>query len=595
MNKVAELKELLGQSEEGQWVGGLWDNWNSQRATWIERMDEVQKYLFATDTTSTSNNTLPWKNTTTLPKLTQIRDNLHSNYISALFPNDKWLKWQAFTRESAAHEKSRAITAYMENKTRIGGFKQVVSRLLYDYIDYGNAFAMADFERRYHEYKPENSLAASFIGPIAIRVSPLDIVFNPTAASFKDSPKIVRSIKTIGELKRLADTYPEHTFWRQALERREEITQRSGSFTKGEWTKASQYQVDGFGSLFEYYQSGLVEILEFYGDYHDQHTGEVHTNKMVTIVDRCYKVREEDIATYDGQAPIFHVGWRLRPDNLWAMGPLENLVGMQYRIDHLENLKADAMDLAVHAPLIIAGEVEQFQIYPGAKIHIDEQGSVTELGKNLGGIITADNQIADLEARMELYAGAPREAMGVRSPGEKTAFEVQTLNNAAGRIFQEKVTTFETDLLEPTLNAMLEVARRNVDEVDVVSVLDKDIGFTRFLEVSKEDITARGVIRPIGARHFAQQAQDLQNLLGVANSPLWQLVLPHTSGIQLTRFIEDTVSIHGYEIFKPNVAIEEAGETQRAAGAAEEDLALEATMPPPPITMSGGPEEGMPM
>jgi hypothetical protein len=27
------------------------------------------------------------------------------------------------------------------------------------------------------------------------------------------------------------------------------------------------------------------------------------------------------------------------------MGPLDNLVGLQYRIDHLENAKADALDL----------------------------------------------------------------------------------------------------------------------------------------------------------------------------------------------------------------------------------------------------------
>ena len=37
-------------------------------------------------------------------------------------------------------------------------------------------------------------------------------------------------------------------------------------------------------------------------------------------------------------------GWRPRPDNLYAMGPLDNLVGMQYRIDHLENLKSDVFD-----------------------------------------------------------------------------------------------------------------------------------------------------------------------------------------------------------------------------------------------------------
>src|SRR5690606_29999472 len=136
------------------------------------------------------------------------------------------------------------------------------------------------------------------------------------------------------------------------------------------------------------------------------------------------------------------------------------------------------------------------------------------------------SQIQMLEQRMEMYAGAPREAMGIRTAGEKTAFEVQQLQNAAGRIFQEKVTHFEQELLEKCLNGMLEVSRRNLDTIDVIRVIDDDIGITEFMEITKEDITASGVIRPIGARHFAAQAQLLQNLTGVYNTPIGQMIAP---------------------------------------------------------------------
>src|SRR5699024_4863746 len=147
----------------------------------------------------------------------QIRDNLHSNYISALFPNDKWLKWTAFTQNDASHTKARTVTAYMENKTRLGGFKETVSRLLYDYIDTGNAFAMPSFEKRHNFYEPEDMMVSSFIGPKAERISPWDIVFNPTATSFSRTPKIIRSIKTLGELKKLAMTNPEQSFWTSVI------------------------------------------------------------------------------------------------------------------------------------------------------------------------------------------------------------------------------------------------------------------------------------------------------------------------------------------------------------------------------------------
>src|SRR5690606_26344381 len=116
---------------------------------------------------------------------------------------------------------------------------------------------------------------------------------------------------------------------------------------------------------------------------------------------------------------------------------------------------------------------------------------------------------------------------------------VQTLDNAASRIFQEKVTTFEIELLEPALNGMLETARRNFDGSEVLRVLDTSIGVQKFFEVTKEDITASGVLRPIGARHFAQKATELQNLIGISNTALWQTLQPHVSGKNLAEFVND--------------------------------------------------------
>ena len=496
--KVAELVAIFSQDETAEWVGNLWDRFNSQRREKIEEWKELRDYVFATDTSTTTNASLPWKNSTTLPKLCQIRDNLHSNYRSALFPNDDWLSWEAYNREGAAVEKSKAIRAYMFNKLKESKFQAEVSKMLYDYIDYGNAFATPSFEARYKTLA-DGTEVPSYIGPRAHRLSPLDIVFNPLAESFEQSFKIIRSIKTIGELKKMAQDNPEMAFWADVAARREELKHKLGGYSSEDFDKAVGYSADGFGNMYEYFMSDYVEVLEFYGDYHTP-DGQLLCDKVLTVVDRNMTAREDDIPSWLGRAPIYHVGWRSRPDNLWSMGPLDNLVGMQYRIDHLENLKADAMDLLVHPPLKVIGEVEEFMWGPGAEIQIDENGDVQELGKNLNGVIAADSAIQFLEDRMELYAGAPREAMGIRTPGEKTAFEVQQLNNAAGRIFQEKINTFETELLEPLLNAMLETSARNLDTTDVIRVLDDDLGVQSFLSVTKADITANGVIRPVGAR-----------------------------------------------------------------------------------------------
>jgi len=274
-------------------------------------------------------------------------------------------------------------------------------------------------------------------------------------------------------------------------------------------------------------------------------------------------------------SPFVHVGWRLRPDNLWAMGPLDNLVGLQYRLDHLENLTADAMDLIIHPPLKIIGEVEEFVWGPGVEIHIDEGGSdVQELATSMNNIFGAESKMQSIEDRMELYAGAPREAMGVRSPGEKTAFEVDQLSSAAGKIFQQKITHFEIELLEPLLNKMLEMTQRNLDVADTIRIADTDIGAEVFQSVTAADITANGKIRPVGARHFSKQSQDLRNLSDVLSSGVGQLVAPHVSAIELTKFIDDTLGLKGYKIFSPDAAIKEQEKTAVKQGMAEENVAL---------------------
>lgn len=582
--KPLEITSVFGRDNAAKYIAHTWHTYNSQRFPKIQAWKELRNYVFATDTTTTTNRSLPWKNSTTLPKLCQIRDNLHSNYVSALFPNDEWLRWEAYSRNDATKQKTETIVAYMSNKTRESHFRTEMSKLLYDYVDYGNAFATVDFESSYAVDR-EGKKVPRYVGPRLRRISPLDIVFNPVSNTFQNSFKIIRSIKTIGELKKQVEEFPEDRKLSEALQQRDKMLQHCNAFGLDDLDKAEGFSIDGFGNYHEYLQSGYVEILEFYGDIHNQDTGEYQSDRIITVIDRMWVIRDESVDSWLGHFPIYHVGWRSRPDNLWAMGPLDNLVGMQYRIDHLENLKADAMDLAVLPPLVIKGEVEEFRYGPSSEIHIDENGSVEELGKSVAAVIQAENNIDKLEFRMEQYAGAPREAMGMRTPGEKTAFEVQQLQNAAGRIFQEKITTFEIELLEPILNAMLETGRRNMDATDWIRVLDDDLGVTRFLEVKREDITASGIIRPIGARHFAAQAQIVQNLTSLANTPIWQQIAPHTSSKQLAKMVEDVLGFGRYQLFRPNVAIDEQAETQRLASQTQEDLMLEqsqGTSPNPP-------------
>ncbi len=556
--ETLDLENIINPDQLAVEIGNKWNEWNNLRVTKLEEWKELRNYLYATNTSTTSNAVLPWSNTTTTPKLTQIMDNLHANYFASLFPQNRWMRFEAHTQEDNLKRKKDTIQAYMENKIRQSDFVNVASDLVYDYIQYGNCFATVEWEDRY-KLTEEGDYTPQYTGPKLVRISPYDICFNPVAASFDKTPKIIKSIKTLGEIKRMIKDDPSKSHMEDVLKR---MTSARATVrgSEGNVNKSDGFIADGFSSIEHYYDSDYVEVLTFYGDIYDYISDELLVDRLITVVDRAYVLNNVENPSWLGTAPVFHSGWRPRPDNLYAMGPLDNLVGMQYRIDHLENLKSDVFDQIAYPVMKIRGDVEDFDFEPGARIYLGEEGDVGYLVPD-GTALQADFQINALENKMEEMAGAPRQAMGIRTPGEKTAFEVQTLQNSASRIFEHKTAHFERTFIEPILNAMLEVARRYMNMSDTLRVIDDATGVAFFREITKDDIIASGKIVPVGARHFAERARRVQNL-----TQLFQIkstdpsVAAHLSGKELARILSEELGEPS--LFSENVAISEQLETE---------------------------------
>jgi energy-coupling factor transporter ATP-binding protein EcfA2 len=300
---------------------------------------------------------------------------------------------------------------------------------------------------------------------------------------------------------------------------------------------------------------------------------------LITVIDRKWILRKQPNPLWTGDKPMFHCGWRLRPDNLWAQGPLEQLVGMQYRIDHLENLKADVFDLIAYPVMVVSGNtVEEFEYEPGATVFVGDEGKLEFLRPDATAL-QADMQIAELMNRMEELAGAPKQAMGIRTPGEKTKYEVQSLENAAGRIFQSKVSWFERNILEPLLNGMLAESIRNFEGVERIRTVDEDFGTEAFVEVTKDDLMASGKLYPVGARHFAEQARFVQELAQTIQAvQAMPTVAAHISGKAIAKAIEENMGWSNYKIVQDNAMIFEQAETQRLMNQVAEDIQTEAAV-----------------
>jgi len=573
---VQEITQLLQPEDLAGWIASRYVEWYGSNQIWIGETKELRNYLFATDTKTTQNAKLPWKNCTSIPKLSQLRDNLHANYMAALFPHDNWFKWKGDDKEAASKKNATLIEGYMRQKIRESKFKQVISRALYDYIDYGNAFGEVSYETNLTETR-DGLVIDAYTGPVVHRTSPIDIFFDLSADSFYDAAKITRRLVSMGSLIRAHQVDPKGFAWvPAAMASTTSVRSDLSGYKDTDIDKSAGLINDGFGELSRYFASSMVELLEFEGDFFNQSTGELQVNRKIIVMDRKTVVYNEPSESWLGRSNKEHVGWRDRPDNLMGMGPLDNLVGMQYRIDHLENLKADVFDQIAHPMWKVKGVVEDFEEGPGERIFMDLDADVEPLRPDTTAL-NADFQIEQLMRNMEELAGAPRQAMGVRTPGEKTAFEVQALENAAGRIFQQKIQKFEEEFVEPLLNQMLEATRRNFSTAEMVQTLDEDFGSARFKQITGKELSQRGKLYPIGARHFAQQAQLIQNLNGFVGSAAYAdpLVAAHVSAKKIAKLYEENLGLSEFELVSDNIRVTEQQQTQSVNAAAQESVAGE--------------------
>ena len=571
-------------------IANKYITWENMRQNKVREWQEIQEYIFATDTTKTTNSKLPWSNKTTLPKLCQIRDNLFANYMASMFPKRKWLIWQGQNPIDEEQGKKMTIESYMGWVVDRNEFYDEVSKLILDYIDYGNVFATVEWIDNSQDLLEEAANPAmpsrqvGYVGPMIKRISPLDIVFNPIASNFSSTPKIIRSFISLGELKKLIEK-------EKGTEDAEEakklfdyfkgIRQSMSEQPRGSnmHTKDRIFSISGFDNYRNYLESDTIEVLTFYGDYYDKDNDKFYQNRIVKIVDRHKVISNNPNPSFFGTVPIFHSGWRIRPDNLWAMGPLDNLLGMQYRIDHLENMKSDVFDLIAAPPIKISGYVEDFTWGPFERIYTDEQGNVELMSPDVQ-TLQAETMIMGMMQMMEEMAGSPKEAVGFRTPGEKTKYEVQRLENAASRVFENKIKQFERGLLENLLNAMLELSRRRLDPM-TIRVFNDEFKVATFMQLSAEDITGIGRIRPIAARHFAEQAQQVQDLSNFFGSAAGQDpgVIQHFSSVGLAKLWEGVLNIEDYNIVQPYVRQTETAEAQQLAQIHEEDTLMQTQTP----------------
>lgn len=542
-----------------------WDEWDGYRDPVLSRWKEIESYRYATDISDLPNVASSFTHTTHLPIVASIAQDLTAIMMQVVMPHTDYFTFEDSGLKPVARDVRLALIKYAKNRTSINGFRDVIKKLVDDLVNYGVCFSMSSYvaeDKGYSGAKPS-------------RISPYDIVFDPTCSDFDKSPKIIREIISLGELKRRAD---DGEFDEEAVAQL--LTTRSTYSPKTySQEKDAQYTPRGFTTYRSYIESGTVEILWFYGDMFDAKNGERIESKVYAVSDSEFMLLEDDIKTRSGTPNIFRSAWQELPDNLWPMGPLENIIGINYQINHRENAKSEGLDRLIYPDRVHMGDVEEiFDEETGQVTYItDEGGGVQDIPIN-SQFLSFDLHIDRLNFAARQAARLPGDLVGFRSQGEKTLGEVSALTEGGMRGFIDKAAEFERTTLERHLKSVIELSYDNFEGVEKIKVVGDD-GLVETLELNKEDFEAEGSLIPMGARRFARKNQLLSSLTQLSATPLAQIAAQHISGRKAGKMIEQLLEIEEHGLIEDFAQIKEQGEAQQMMNSIEQSNAMQAAMP----------------
>jgi len=555
--------------EKADTITRYWTEWDGYKRPAVTKWREIEAYRYATDVTSLPNAANAFSHTTHMPVVSSIAQDLEAIILQVTLPHEDWFTFEPMDAEAARIEQRKIIVSYLKNRHALNGYMDAVSKLRSDLVTYGNCFSQVIY------VDETKANAGGYVGAKVRRISPYDIAFDPTGIEFENAPKIIREMISLGELKRRGST--------GQLDEEEvnEILERRGSYSPsmGGEDKNEQYVPIGFGTYQQYMTSGYVELLWFYGDVYDVNTQELHESRVIVVADKSEVLLDQEIQTADGKAHIFQSVWQELPDNLWGMSPLENIIGLNYQINHRENAKSEALDRLINPDKVYVGDVEEmFDEDTGQITYLaPEGGGVNELAVNTQ-FFSFDLHIDRLTHSARAAARLPSDLTGFRSQGEKTLGEVTALTEGGMRGFIDKAADFERTTLEKHLAAEIELAHKYFGQSFKVPNKNEG-GFIEMLSVSKEDLSINGVLIPRGAKRFARKNQILASLTQLSATPLAQMAMTHISGKGAAKLMAELLEVQDMGIFEEYAAIIEQGEAQEISNQIEQSNAIAASQP----------------
>jgi len=426
-----------------------------------------------------------------------------------------------------------------------------------------------------------------FDGPETLNIDLLDFFPQPTVARLRDMKWVVRRyFLDLDDVRYLASI---GTFSKGELARMERDG-AIGAMTGELQSSVRRFQVrsgmDDDTARFMNKYSRPIEILEFWGDVPSELSKDGVLQRVVTVANRRYLMRNNPNPYNHGLLPF--VAYSPTPDlhYFYAPGKAEVVEKLQIVGNRYINQSLDAADLMID-PMIIydrsAGlTTRNFYSRPGRLIGVNGDPSkvMAPMKWDYSGLTVADNKLAQMREFLQMGTGIIDDAVqGLGGDSRQTAREFVGRREAAGTRLMLESRIYEENMLEAIANQFCSLSKQFLEppvEVMILgdgAMIDETTG--QPYPASRETLSAYDMLPNYSARAMGatmglskqMQQQNMLQLLQALGTPLGQSLMGQINAVNFFRGIFKTFEVPNInEIFVVNPMLQQFMQSPELSG-----------------------------
>jgi len=418
-----------------------------------------------------------------------------------------------------------------------------------------------------------------FDGPESIPVDLLDFFPQPTVARLRDMKWVVRRYYLdLDDVRYLASI---GSFDKSALARLEREGASGGGYSELT-TSIRRFQartgMDDETARFMDKYSRPIEFLEFWGRVPSELSPDGDLNRVVTVANRRYVMRNRPNPYNHGMLPF--LSYSPTPDlhYFYAPGKAEIVEKLQIVGNRYLNQSLDAADLMIDPMWFYdrgAGLVTR-NLYsrPGRFIGVNGNPAnvISQIGPDLNHLQAADAKIMQVREFLQMGTGIVDDAVAGLQSGDQrqTAREFIGRREAAGTRLMLESRIYEEMMLEPMANMFAALSKQFLNPPVEVLILGDGAQIDPVTNMpipsSRETLTgydlypsyrARALGATMGLSKQTTQ-QNLLQLLQALSTPLGQSLMGQINAVNFFRNIFRTFEVPNInEIFQTNPALQQ--------------------------------------